>query len=493
MANLQNVIDQLSMNKLAQDETTEKVGGLNTRVSALITSMKLNNMDMLEALREKSTPSSPAGPAAAAQGGGGGGGGMGFLGGIGALGALGTTLLAIGASITGFDDDLRALKIGDTLIRIGKAIARAVNAVMDFGRGVVNIFAKLGPAVTEISRIFREGFAKIPESVFEFFNKVKGSILTTIPESIARVQGRVTEFFKPLTDFFGRVSEFMKPIFSGVGTTFETFGKVFGSILDFFKSALAFIDPVLGPLKTVLKTALRPFFQIILTVIDFVMGFFKGFTGTDGSFMEKLTAGIEGGIKGVIRGITEALDLIFIELPAWIMGKLGFDGLAEKIKEFNITQFVDPIFEAIKKFFKDMFAGELSLPSIDLGGMGDMAGELIKSILRKVLPDPNGDFSLLDPRYYAKAAIPNSIYEYAGYSRVIKDGKVGKFSLQNDAAAGNTATIGAAPPTGMGGATQINAPQVRGGDTNVSSSSTAMAMPAAASMDNSFSDASFAN
>jgi len=483
MANLQNVIEQLTLNKIAQDETTEKVGGLNTRVSALITSMKLNNMDMLEALREKSAPSSPAGPAAAAQGSGGGGGGMGFLGGVTALGALGTTLLAIGASITGLDDEIRALKIGDTLIRIGKAIARAVNAVMDFGRGVVNVFAKLGPAVTAIREVFTAGFAKIPESVFEFFGKIKSSILTTIPESVGRVQGSVTEFFKPLTDFFGRVSEFMKPIFSGVGTTFETFGKVFGSILDFFKSALAFIDPVLGPLKTVLKTALRPFFQIVLTIVDFVMGFFKGFTGEDGSFMEKLTAGIEGGIKGVIKGITEALDIIFIELPAWIMGKLGFDGLAAKIKEFNITQFVDPIFEAIKKFFKDMFAGELSLPSIDLGGMGDMAGDLIKSILRKVLPDPNGDFSLLDPRYYAKAAIPDSIYEYAGYSRVIKDGKVGKLSLQNDAAAGNTATIGAAPPTGTGGATIVNAPSSRGGDTISSNSSNAIVAPMAASHD----------
>jgi len=481
MANLQNVIEQLTLNKAAQDETTTKVAGLSTRVSALITSMKLNNMDMLEALREKSAPTRPAGPAAAAQGGGGGG-GFNFLGGVAALGALGTTLLAIGASITGLDDELRALKIGDTLIRMGKAIARAVSAVMDFGRGVVNVFSKLGPAVAEISKVFREGFAKIPESVFEFFGKIKAGILTTIPESIARVQGRVGEFFKPLTDFFGRVSEFMKPIFDGVGATFETFGKVFGSILDFFKSALAFIDPVLGPLKTVLKTALRPFFQIVLTIVDFVMGFFKGFTGEDGSFMEKLTAGIEGGIKGVIKGITEALDIIFIELPAWIMGKLGFDGLSAKIKEFNITQFVDPIFEAIKKFFKDLFAGDLELPSIDLGGMGDMAGDLIKSILRKVLPDPNADFSLLDPRYYAKAAIPDSVYEYAGYSRVIKDGKVGEFTLP-DAGAGNTAAITAAPPTGGSGATIVNAPSSRGGDTISSSSSSSMVMPMAPSHD----------
>ena len=491
MANLQSVIEQLTINKIAQDETTEKVGGLNTRVSALITSMKLNNMDMLEALREKSAPAAAAaaaaGPAAV-----GGTGGMGFLGGVTALGALGTTLLAIGASIADFDTELRALKIGDTIIRIGKAIARAINAVIKFGDDIVGIFAKLGPAVTEIRRVFTEGFAKIPESVFEFFGKIKSSILTTIPESIGRVQGRVTEFFQPLTDFFGRVSEFMKPIFEGVGTTFETFGKVFGSILDFFKSALAFIDPVLGPLKTVLKTAMRPFFQIILTIVDFVMGFFEGFTGEDGSFFEKLTAGIEGGVKGVIKGITEAIDMIFIELPAWIMGKLGFDGLAAKIKEFNITQFVDPIFEAIKKFFKDMFAGELSLPSIDLGSMGDMAGELIKSILRKVLPDPNGDFSLLDPRYYAKAAIPDSIYEYAGFSR----NEEGKFALQSNVTGpGNTAAteqLGAAPPTGMGGATQIIAPSVRGGDSNSSSSSSAIAMPSASSMDNSFSDESFA-
>ena len=394
MATLSKISLQLEIQNDIQEKQSKDIDLLRKDFSNYFSFLKQSKLDDLENEREKKKNASPA-VARASQGGEAGGTSLGLLGFVGlgglgvALGGLGTTLLAIGASITGLDDNLRALKIADTLVRIGQAIGRAVTRVTKFVDDFVDVFRKLGPVITDIQDVFRKGFAKIPQTVFEFFDKVKANVLTTIPEDIAKVKLKVTEFFKPVTDFFGKVSEFIKPVIQGVGTTVESFGKVFGSILDFFKATLQFIDPLLGPLKVVLNTAMRPFFQIMLSIVDFVIGFYEGFTETSGDFFKKLTAGLEGGVKGVIKGITKAIDLIFIDLPAWIAGKLGFDKVAKKIKEFNITQFVDPIYESIKKFFKDALAGNLSLPPIEsFAFIGDTMADIIHApinILKKAV------------------------------------------------------------------------------------------------------------
>ena len=194
MANLQNVIDQLKVNNMEQKETSDEVSGLNNRIATLVTMMKINNLDLLEALREKPSPSAPGQPAAAAAGGGGGFG----LPPIAGLGMLGATLLAISASITGLDTALRALKIGDILIDVGKAIGRAISAVKAFGTGVINAFSRLLPALTEIGNIVRAGIRAIPDSVFKFFDDLKLKIFTTMPEDIAKVSARVSQIFEPV-------------------------------------------------------------------------------------------------------------------------------------------------------------------------------------------------------------------------------------------------------------------------------------------------------
>ena len=483
MANLQNVIDQLKVNNMEQKETSDEVSGLNNRIATLVTMMKINNLDLLEALREKPSPSAPGQPAAAAAGGGGGFG----LPPIAGLGMLGATLLAISASITGLDTAMRALKIGDILIDVGKAIGRAISAVKAFGTGVINAFSRLLPALTEIGNIVRAGIRAIPDSVFKFFDDLKLKIFTTMPEDIAKVSARVSQIFEPVRNAFNKVADFIRPIATGVGDAGAALGRVIGPIVDFFKAAFKAIDPLLKPIKMVIGVALRPFVQILLSVVDFVVGFFKGFTGTgeDATFLEKVTAGIEGGIKGVIRGITEAIDLIFIELPAWIAGKLGFDGVAEKIKEFNVTQFVDPIFNGIKKFFTDAFSGDLELPA--LGGATDFAKDLMKTVLRAVLPDPNAP--LLS--FAGAAAAPFKAigaYEFAGY----KENSDGQMVLPpaptmtsppDSVRAAGTVAAASAPPTAGRGATIVNAPSSRGGDTISSNSSNAIVAPMAASHD----------
>ena len=119
-------------------------------------------------------------------------------------------------------------------------------------------------------------------------------------------------------------------------------------LLGFFGRVFKLLNPVLAPLKFVMKTALRPFTQIILTVVDFVKGFYEGFTDEEGSMSDKILAGIEGGFIGVIKGITEAFDLLFITIPAWLLEKFGMQNAAEVLRGFSLTELVDPIWAGIK-------------------------------------------------------------------------------------------------------------------------------------------------
>jgi len=123
-------------------------------------------------------------------------------------------------------------------------------------------------------------------------------------------------------------------------------------ILGFLNRVFTFMSPLLTPFKFVLRTVMRPLTQIFITLIDFVTGFYEGFTKSDEEgFLKKLKDGIEGGVIGVIKGFTDAINAVFVELPAWLLKKLGFTGVAEKLKEFNLTALVDPAWEAVKDFF----------------------------------------------------------------------------------------------------------------------------------------------
>lgn len=129
----------------------------------------------------------------------------------------------------------------------------------------------------------------------------------------------------------------------GTGVAGKGILGVIGSIFNILK-------PALKPLQFIMSTALAPFTRVIITVIDFVQGFYKGFFGEEegATFGEKLLAGVEGGVIGVIKGITEAFDLLFFTVPAWLLDKFGFDNMAEILRGFSFTDLVDPLWAGIK-------------------------------------------------------------------------------------------------------------------------------------------------
>ena len=300
---------------------------------------------------------------------------------------IGTTLDGIKTTTTGFLDGVKS-----------SAMTRLTPALETIGTTLDNVKGS-------VTGFFDNANTKVTNSF--------AGATDTIGTAASTVKSSVQGFFDGIPRLKVTIPEGM----SGIGDSIKA---VFGSldegtgVLGFLGKVAGFLKPLLTPFEFVLKTVMRPITQIFLSLIDFVTGFYEGFTGEDGTFGDKLKAGIEGGVKGIIKGFTEAIDMIFIDLPAWLIEKLGFKGIADSLREFSLTAVVDPVWEAVKNFFKNMFNDPSGTMMSIARGAGNMAENFIKTILRMILPDPGSDRAWYDPRGLVAKAIPDSVYEYAG-------------------------------------------------------------------------------
>lgn len=280
----------------------------------------------------------------------------------------------------------------------------------------LSAMSKLTPAI-EFAGTKIDSFKS---SITGFLDNANTRATNAFTGTAETLDNKATAVKTSVQKFFDDIPRLKITMPEGIGAIGESIKAVFGSldegtgVLGFLGKVGGFLKPLLTPFEFVLKTVMRPITQIFLSLIDFVVGFYDGFTGTDGSFGDKLKAGIEGGIKGIIKGFTEAIDMIFIDLPAWLLEKLGFKGIADKLREFSLTAVVDPVWEAVKNFFKNMFNDPSGTMMSIARGAGNMAENFIKTILRMILPDPGADRAWYDPRGLVAKAIPDSVYEYAG-------------------------------------------------------------------------------
>lgn len=514
MADLKRVNEQLKLNNennmAGHEEVKSAVDGVSSSINSLIRLMKQSALDKLEADRETKKQTSKISSAKSS------GDSFGIPPGLFGAGAIIPVITALGASLAGLDDALRAIK----LIEIGKnlnagalRLATRIENFLGSMKVVALKFDDFGRNLLKVVFIPEEGVKALGQQIYKIFGLgVDGKPVVGTSEAmkalynpqkaLANAIKPITTFFddlvKPVTTFIDGAKEAgpMKAIgslFAGIaGLTkfipridFTALKAVIGSaedatgIVGFFSGIFNFIRPLLKPFEFVLKTVMRPFTQILLSVVDFVVGFYKGFSAEDGSFFEKLTAGIEGGIEGVIKGFTEAIDLIFFKLPAWIAGKLGFEGLSEQLKELNITQFVEPAVEGVKNFFKNLFNDPAGTLGSTVMGAADVVNDFIKSVLRSILPipDPNGNW--YDPANLASKAIPKFVYDYAGIDK--ETGAIIPEPPQIEAAPEVINPAEMRSPSRSSTVVVNNAPSST--VNNTSSSSSAMVMPHVAAQD----------
>jgi hypothetical protein len=239
--------------------------------------------------------------------------------------------------------------------------------LMEFVDDLGNKFDTFKLKIPELPEGFKNFFGKITG----FFDNIKlfgdsvGEKLT-IPEGFKNFFGKITGFFGGIAEWFKGIEAsidlkpFLDPIKKALGFADEA-GEAGSGLLGFFGKIKGFLGVVLKPIGVVTRILGGPFIQGFLSLLDFVKGFADAFKIQEPTYDEfgnivedsrglgsRIMDGLEGGVKGVIKGIVDAIDLLFLDLPGWILGKLGFENVSKFLMDLNIGEMVDPVWNWIK-------------------------------------------------------------------------------------------------------------------------------------------------
>lgn len=307
---------------------------------------------------------------------------------------------------------------------------------------------RLGKAVGEFTKTISGKF----NSLIDFSKDIVGKI-------VSGVKGTFTKLFsadKGIFSFVGKIAEFVGKgfkFFSGGGSGFlDDFGKLFSKIGMIFKIGKSF-----GKALTTLLGKIAVPLTIIIGIWDTITGAIEGYEkgGIAGAF--------KGGITGLLNSVIGSLLDLVKDGVSWLLGALGFENASEFLDSFSFTEIIsnfitaivdgvvntfnylkDTIGELINGFsFEDLYTKlmqgisdlasslfEAAVGMIDSIGqwfasipdtmsnfaadLGNLSDQLIKTILQNVLPRKDANSAWYSPMNLAAAAIPPSVYEYAG-------------------------------------------------------------------------------
>ena len=261
------------------------------------------------------------------------------------------------------------------LFRLDKALAALKNSSKLFQARFMNFISKGGigkffkaisTTFTNITKQFKAGFNSLKvarNSVGQFtklgfFGKM-GSFFNTLLKPFRFIVKAFADLNKTVRAVFGITSKVAK----GGGVL----SKFFGTIGSFFRGFLAIGSKLLVPL------------QVVIGLFSGVKQAFTDFTNTEGSFLDKLIAGLGGFVKGAFNAlISMPLDLLKKGV-SFIAGKLGFENFAELLDSFSFAGLFSKIFDGITGFvtnIKDIIVGIFTLDGDTLkkglGGIGNI-------------------------------------------------------------------------------------------------------------------------
>ena len=289
MASLEKVQEQLQFLNKEQANTTDSIMALHNTFMLRFKMEDRNKLDELEALKEASGKGSGGAQARADKAK---NKGKGFNLAFNPLdmlrGAALPALVALGASLTGFDDAIKALKIPDYLSSIRTSL-----------KSVASTFELMKTRATKLVDSVKK--IKLPEIDLKFPKMPDFKLVDKDGKPFKFPKFEVPDTLKNLK--FPNL-EGVKAFF--VGT--EAGGGVFG----FFNGLVDMVGKIPGA-ATIARLVGGPVTQAIVSIIDFFQGFYKGFTEVeydkDGnaitkSFGERMMAGLEGGVDGVLKAVS---------------------------------------------------------------------------------------------------------------------------------------------------------------------------------------------
>jgi hypothetical protein len=307
----------------------QAVDRLNSTMSGMVKMMQLQNLKLLEALREKApgqaAPDAPAGPAAPDSN-------------------IGKILAGIAAFTIGFlsglADSFRKIFALTKFDKVLTGIGKTIDAFTDF---VKSRFTRLlavtkeGPLAKLVAGV-RTNFTEI----FDFLkNSVFGKIVTAIKNILVF----------PFEGLF--VAEGAANVLTRIkNAIIGPFQAVFNAVKGIFTFAVegSGIMKVLGTLGSVLGKLFFPF-TVIMSIYDTVKGAIAGFE----------EGGILGGLAGAITGLLNSIVGMPLDLlrkaVSFILGKLGFEQASEALDSFSFQDIIKKVIFSFVGFLRGVVNG----------------------------------------------------------------------------------------------------------------------------------------
>lgn len=347
----------------------QAVDRLNNTMSGMVKMMQLQNLKLLEALREKApgqaAPDAPAGPAAPDSN-------------------IGKILAGIAAFTIGFlsglADSFRKIFALTKFDKVLTGIGKTIDAFTDF---VKSRFTRLlavtkeGPLAKLVAGV-RTNFTEI----FDFLkNSVFGKIVTAIKNILVF----------PFEGLF--VAEGAANVLTRIkNAIIGPFQAVFNAVKGIFTFAVegSGIMKVLGTLGSVLGKLFFPF-TVIMSIYDTVKGAIAGFE----------EGGILGGLAGAITGLLNSIVGMPLDLlksaVSFILGKMGFEQAEEALDSFSFQDIFKKIIFGFVGFLRGVVNGIIEGVATlveNLPLVPDSVGDKIRSLKFK---SPEGEAEATQP------------------------------------------------------------------------------------------------
>ena len=347
----------------------QAVDRLNNTMSGMVKMMQLQNLKLLEALREKApgqaAPDAPAGPAAPDSN-------------------IGKILAGIAAFTIGFlsglADSFRKIFALTKFDKVLTGIGKTIDAFTDF---VKSRFTRLlavtkeGPLAKLVAGV-RTNFTEI----FDFLkNSVFGKIVTAIKNILVF----------PFEGLF--VAEGAANVLTRIkNAIIGPFQAVFNAVKGIFTFAVegSGIMKVLGTLGSVLGKLFFPF-TVIMSIYDTVKGAIAGFE----------EGGILGGLAGAITGLLNSIVGMPLDLlksaVSFILGKMGFEQAEEALDSFSFQDIFKKIIFGFVGFLRGVVNGIIEGVATlveNLPLVPDSVGDKIRSLK---FQSPEGEAEATQP------------------------------------------------------------------------------------------------
>jgi len=356
--------------------------------------------------------------------------------------------------------------VGKFIDDVSKFVSTQANKIKEYTVGIVdkvksfskNTFAKLFSKDKGIFSFVGKGLEFI-QKAFSFF---RGGGKLSFIDDIGKLLSKFSFFYK-IGKGFGRILGKLALPLTIIITAFETISaaiegykaegilgavrggiggllsSLVGSVADLLKDGLSWAFKKLGfesvskaldsfSFSELLTTGVDAIFDTLEYFVEYLKTEFS-FTKLKESFDKFGLAGFQimvvGGIMNMMKGAVSWLLTVFGQTDeAAALDGFSFQEFFNSILQARndlINKIKDSVFLAVSKIGKWFNSIPQEMENL-LKSTVDVSSNLIKTILQNVLPKPDTTKSWYDPINLAAAAIPASVYEYAGMDP--KTGKV---------------------------------------------------------------------